>query len=230
MAATLTGAVRPGPSVAGADRYGAGVDDRYRGFPAGFFDRVDEADDRVFYVPPRLVTHIDDAAIAAVGRWYAELGLGGSVLDLMSSWVSHFERPPAELVALGLNDAELRRNEAATSHVVHDLNADPTLPFDDDRFDAVVCCVSVDYLTRPLEVFDEVHRVLRAGGPFAISFSNRCFPTKAIGGWLYADDEGRAAIVAEYFARTGPWRDLRAEVRSGGVGGDPLYAVHARAA
>lgn len=208
----------------------AEVDDRYVGFPAGFFDRADEGDDRTFYDLPRLVAHIDDGAIAAVGSLYAELGLTGSVLDLMSSWISHFRAPPAELVALGLNEHELQRNEAASSYVVQDLNVDPVLPFPDDRFDAVTCCVSVDYLVRPLEVFDEVRRVLRPGGPFVVTFSDRCFPTKAIRGWLATGDEGHAAIVAEYFARSGPWGPLRVEPRTGPGPGDPLYAAWADAA
>jgi SAM-dependent methyltransferase len=56
--------------------------------------------------------------------------------------------------------------------VLHDLNAEPRLPFPDAAFDAATCCVSVDYLVRPLEVFDEVGRVLRPGAPFVCTFSN----------------------------------------------------------
>lgn len=204
------------------------MDDRYAAFPPGFFDRADADDDRSFYAPPRLVTHIDEGAIRGVSRLYAELRLTGSVLDLMSSWISHFEEPPAELVALGMNDVELARNEVASSSVVHDLNSDPRLPFPDDRFDAVTCCVSVDYLVRPLEVFDEMHRVLRPGGLAVITFSNRCFPTKAIRGWLATDDEAHGAIVARYFDLTGPWRDVRMERRTPPhAPGDPLFAVWA---
>ena len=59
-------------------------------FPPGFFDRADASSDAAFYRPLRLVTHIDDGAIAAVGALYDELGIDGEVLDLMSSWVSHF--------------------------------------------------------------------------------------------------------------------------------------------
>ena len=133
------------------------ADPRYEQFPAGFFDRADESDDGRFYEPDRFVTHIDDDAIAAVGALYDELDIGrrgnGRVLDLCSSWISHFTAPPPELVVLGMNDAELAANTAATASVVHDLNVDPTLPFDDASFDDAVCCVSVDYLTRPLEVF-----------------------------------------------------------------------------
>ena len=111
----------------------------------------------------------------------------------MSSWISHFRTPPAELVALGMNTTELAANPAATRWLVHDLNADPVLPFPDGDFDAVTCCVSVDYLTRPVEVVREVARVLRPGGPFVVTFSNRCFPTKAVHGWLATDDEGAPA-------------------------------------
>jgi SAM-dependent methyltransferase len=132
------------------------------GFPPGFFDRVDDGLDPVFYSWPRLVKHIDDAAVDAVGRLYEDLRIQGNVLDLMGSWVSHFRVPPARLTVLGMNADELNANEVAADRIVHDLNADPTLPFDDASFDAAVCCVSVDYLTHPIEVFGEVARVLRA--------------------------------------------------------------------
>jgi SAM-dependent methyltransferase len=194
-------------------------------FPAGFFDRADESPDAVFYAPQRLVTHIDDGAIAAVGELYDELELTGEVLDICSSWVSHFRTPPRRLVAMGMNEMELRANEAASSWVVKDLNVEPTLPFDDATFDAVTCCVSVDYLTRPLEVFAEVARVLRPGGPFVVTFSNRCFPTKAIRGWLSTDDEGHCAIVATYFELTAAFGPATAELRNPDARTDPLYSV-----
>ena len=197
-------------------------------FPPGFFDRADESPDAIFYVPERLVTHIDDRAIAAVGELYDELELTGDVLDVCSSWVSHFRTPPRRLVVMGMNEAELRANAMASSRVVKDLNVDPTLPFDDATFDAVTCCVSVDYLTRPLEVFAEVVRVLRPGGPFVVTFSNRCFPTKAIRGWLSTDDEGHCAIVAAYFELTAGFGPATVELRNPSARSDPLFAVVAR--
>ena len=209
--------------------------DRYAGFPAGFFDRADARPDALFYDPPRLVTHIDDAAIAAVGALYAELGIDGSapaprrVLDLMSSWVSHFRTPPAELVALGMNAEELAANPAATERLVHDLNADPRVPLPDGDVDAVVCCVSIDYLIRPIEVLDDVGRVLRPGGPLAVTFSDRCFPTKAVRGWLATDDRQHGAVVAELVRRTGRFTEPRVELRTPQGVGDPLYAVTATA-
>jgi SAM-dependent methyltransferase len=197
-------------------------------FPPGFFQRSDDGADDGFYEFDRFVTHIDDRAIDAVGRLYDHLGLDGRVLDLMSSWISHFRTPPRELVALGMNERELAANEAATSHVVHDLNAEPLLPFDDARFDAATCCVSVDYLVHPVEVFAEVCRVLMPGGIFVCTFSNRCFPTKAVRGWLAADDADRCRIVAEYFAQSGGWNEPQTALCTPPhTRGDPLYAVWA---
>ena len=197
-------------------------------FPPGFFRRTDESSDSGFYADDRLVTHIDDRAIEAVGVLYDQLGLTGRVLDIMSSWVSHFRQPPAELVVLGMNERELSANSAATDRVVHDLNVDPVLPFERDHFEAVTCCVSVDYLVRPLEVFREVQRVLVPGGPFVCTFSNRCFPTKAIHGWLAADDAGHCRIVARYFDLTPGFAEPTVELLTPPASrGDPLYGVWA---
>jgi len=197
-------------------------------FPPGFFDRQDPSPDDAFYVPDRLVTHIDAGAIEAVGALYDELGVDGEVLDLMSSWVSHFRTAPRRLVALGMNHDELEANPQAAAWVVRDLNADPRLPFEDASFDDATCCVSIDYLVRPVEVFAEVARVLRPGGRFVVTFSNRCFPTKVIRGWARADSAGCLDIVARYFDRSGGFTPPTSELRTPLVNrGDPLWAVWA---
>ena len=106
-------------------------------YPPEFFRRMDESDDRLFYTEPRLVVHIDDPAIAAIGRYFSEtLPENGVILDLMSSWRSHL--PPdfraGRVVGLGMNDIEMRENLQLDEYVIHDLNDDPRLPFEDDAY------------------------------------------------------------------------------------------------
>lgn len=201
--------------------------ERYSSFPQGFFDRFDSSPDRWFYASPRIVTHIDRGAIEAVGKLYEQLGIGGTVLDLMGSWVSHFNHRPERLIVHGLNGEELRRNADAHSAVVVDLNAYPELPFTARSMDAVVCAVSIDYLTRPLEVLDELARIMKPGKPAVVTFSNRCFPTKAIRGWLASDDAQRCAIVASYFSLSWGWTSPTA-VQLPTEEIDPVFAVWAR--
>ncbi len=202
-------------------------------FPAGFFRRSDESVDTAFYEPDRLVTHIDGRAIRAVGQLYREFGIDGEgstvrVLDFMSSWVSHFLTAPPDLVVLGMNGRELLANPQAASHVVHDLNVDPSIPFPDDSFDAATCCVSIDYLIRPVDVLRDVARVVRPGGLVVCTFSNRCFPTKVIRGWLSMDEEQRCLAVSRYFQLAESYHDPETRLcTQPDTFGDPLYAVWA---
>jgi len=198
-----------------------------------WLSRLDEASDALFYAEPRFVTHIDDAAIAAVTQLYREhFPPGGAVLDLMSSWVSHLpdDVAYARVVGLGMNRDELARNPRLHDFVVQDLNETPRLPFQTAAFDGAGICVSVDYLTRPVEVLRECGRVLRPGRPLVITFSNRCFPTKVVAAWRMLDDLGHVELVARYLALAGNWTDVETLDRSPGPFGDPLYAVIGRSA
>jgi SAM-dependent methyltransferase len=195
------------------------------------FTRDDESPDDRFYVVPRKVVHIDDGAIAALGGLYAEiLPPGGRLLDLMSSWRSHLPSGvrAREVVGLGLNAEEMADNPQLTAHVVHDVNRAARLPFDDAEFDGAMCAVSIQYVIHPVSLLREVRRVLRPGAPFVVSFSNRCFPTKAVAVWLDTDDEHHVRLVRAYFETAGGWADVKDRDRSSGRG-DPLYAVWARA-
>ena len=204
--------------------------------PSAAFRRQDETPDEHFYQQPRYVTHIDDAAIAAVTQLYRDFfPAGGRILDLMSSWVSHLppEVPYGRVVGLGLNRAELERNPRLTASVVQNLNTTPLLPFEDASFDAAGITVSIDYLTRPVEVLRDLGRVLVPGGPVVISFSNRCFPSKAVAIWHTLDDAGHLELVRHFLEEAGTWTDIVPLDRSPRVAGrrrgDPLYAVVGRA-
>ena len=196
------------------------------------FERVDETDDALFYAQPRLVTHIDEPACAALTAWFrANLPAGGDILDLMSSCVSHLPADIAyrRVAGLGMNAVELDANPHLTDHVVHDLGRNPALPFADASFDACLITVSVQYLIQPLRVFAGIARVLRPGGLCAVSFSNRMFPTKAVAVWRALDDIGHARLVAHYFAETAGFAEPVFTDLSPDPGfSDPLFVVAAR--
>lgn len=199
--------------------------------PPGAFDKEDPDDDAAFYVEPRLTTHIDDAAIAALTDFYRRLlPPGGALLDLMSSWVSHL--PPevtyGEVIGHGMNAAELAANPRLSRWFVQDLNREPVLPLADDSLDAAMICVGVQYLEQPVAVLADLARVLRPGAPALISFSNRCFPTKAVGIWRALDGAGHARLI-ELYLRGAGFSDIAAQRLRDGWTSDPLTVVVGRA-
>ena len=198
--------------------------------PPSAFRKQDNGDDSEFYVPVRLVTHIDEPAANALTAFYRSvLPPGGVVLDLMSSWVSHL--PPEmifdEVIGHGMNAEELNTNPRLTRSFVQNLNSDPILPLESAHFDAALCCVGVQYLQRPTEVCAEILRVLRPGAPFVVSFSNRCFVTKAVAIWRSLDTQGHADLVRLYLEQAG-FREVSVEVLRDGRTSDPLEAVVGR--
>lgn len=197
------------------------------------FRRQDERDDGEFYAQPRLVTHIDDLAIAAVTQLYGQaLPAGGSILDLCSSWVSHLpvDAHYRRVTGLGMNQVELDANRQLTRRVAQDLNQEPRLPFEDGEFDGAVMTVSIQYLTRPVDVFAEVGRCLAPGAPFIVTYSNRCFPTKAIMAWQMMGDRDHADLIGLYFRLSGQFATANAYDISPQPKGqsDPVYAVIGR--
>jgi len=203
-------------------------------FPPEAFQRVDETDDKLFYSFPRKVVHLDEPAIAVVGEFFDAVFPQNSVLlDLMSSWRSHLPKGfvKQKMVGLGLSAEEMADNPDLDEYLVHDLNADPQLPFADNVFDAAVVTVSIQYLIRPIEVFREVHRVLKLGGLFAIIFSNRMFPTKAVRIWCALPDAHRMELVKAYFRYAGGYVGIASRDLSPNPGiSDPVYVVAAHKA
>ncbi|CAK9016365.1 unnamed protein product [Durusdinium trenchii] len=207
-------------------------------YTAADFRRQDESDDQGFYNAPRFVTHIDNDAIESIRNLYAlqfaEAPQGEySVLDICSSWISHYpEDLKAKRVAItGMVEEELGANKQATEYKVADLNKNPKLPYDDNQFDFVTNVVSVDYLVRPTEVFQEMHRVLKPGGVAIMSFSNRCFFTKAIAMWVadMSDGPGHCQIVGNYFHfnPAGGWKDITSLDISKTPQSNPMWVVTA---
>jgi SAM-dependent methyltransferase len=196
---------------------GPGIEARYQGTPTDFFaddpfHREDGGDDTGFFTQPRLVSHVDTRAQAAIAALYSLLlKPGTAVLDLMSSWQSHLPHglDLSSLVGLGMNADELNHNPRLTSHLVHDLNKESGLPFTNGQFDAVICNLSVEYLVRPFEVFAEAARVLKPGGLFVHTFSHRWFPPKVVKIWTELHEFERVGLVLEYFLRSGAFGDLK---------------------
>ncbi|KAJ0113601.1 hypothetical protein Patl1_02882 [Pistacia atlantica] len=119
----------------------------------------------------------------------------------MSSWVSHLPKEVMykRVVGHGLNAQELAKNPRLDYFFVKDFNQNQELEFQDGSFDAVLCTVSVQYLQQPEKVFSEVFRVLKPGGIFILSFSNRMFYEKAISAWREGTAYSRVQLVVQYF-------------------------------
>ena len=194
--------------------------------------RVDESPDHLFYQVPRLVRHIDEAAVGRVVELYRrEFPAGGAILDLASSWISHLPEEVAyrEVTGLGLNRHELETNPRLSRILVQDLNEYPELPFPENYFDGVAVCVSIDYLIHPVEVVREAGRVLKPGAPLVVTFSNRAFWTKTVAIWNQLSEAGRSQLVCWYLRKAGNFEDIQP---SNWIpdSGDPLYAVVGKAA
>ena len=201
-------------------------------YPPELFSRQDESDDSLFYTEPRLVVHIDYPAIGAISAYFRDtLPPSGVILDLMSSWRSHMppDLPIRRLIGIGLNEVELRENPQLDQRIIHDINADPNLPLEDGTLDAAVVTVSIQYMIRPVEVFRDVRRLLKAGAAFHVIYSNRMFPTKAVAVWQSLDDRRRAQLIASYFENSGGWDDIRAYNITPELPhySDPVYVVAA---
>ena len=178
----------------------------------GAFRRSDETADDIFYQKPRLVNHLDDRALNRVQQLYGRfIQEDMRVLDLMSSWNSHLPADVClkQVTGIGLNGEELSLNRALTDFHVQDLNKNPKLDLPSEHYEAAVCTVSVEYLVSPEKVYCEVARILRPGGYFVVTFSNRWFPPKAIGIWSRLHEFERMGLVLDYFQQCNRFTDLQ---------------------
>ncbi|WP_353930326.1 class I SAM-dependent methyltransferase [Okeanomitos corallinicola TIOX110] len=199
--------------------------------------KLDDTDDKLFYDYPRFVTHVDEGFIQQLTDLYLQrLKPNTRIFDMMSSWVSHLPEMEFDHVeGHGLNAEELARNPRLNHYFVQNINTKPQLPLADQSFDAVINCVSVQYIQYPEAVFSEIHRILKPGGVAIISFSNRMFYQKAIQIWRDASESSRVELVKGYFASMNGFTTPEVVVNRptapnflqwlGLPGGDPFYAV-----
>jgi SAM-dependent methyltransferase len=200
--------------------------------------KIDDTDDKLFYEYPRFVTHVDEGFIQQLTDLYRDrLKPNMRIFDMMSSWVSHLpeEMQFAHVEGHGLNGEELARNPRLNHYFVQNLNENPQFPLKDQDFDAVLNCVSVQYLQYPEAVFSEIHRILKPHGVAIISFSNRMFSQKAIQAWRDGSDASRVELVKSYFSNVPGFTSVDVIAHQstipnflqwlGATGGDPFYAV-----
>lgn len=212
-------------------------------FSEDAFSRLDDSNDSRFYETDRFVSHLDSLALSTVRHLIGRLIIEGNpvILDLMAGWDSHIpdDLKASAIVGLGLNENELKKNKKLTRYVLHDLNQEPHLPFPDCTFDVVMNTVSVDYLTQPIDVFNEVGRILKPGGLFLVIFSNRMFPQKAAKVWRESDENERVILVNDFFDLSGAFEKASRFASKGKprpkndkyagetLVSDPIYAVYA---
>jgi hypothetical protein len=200
--------------------------------------KLDDTDDKLFYEYPRFVTHVDEGFIQNLTNLYRDrLKPHTRIFDMMSSWVSHLpeEMEFDHVEGHGLNADELARNPRLNHYFVQDLNKNPQIPLKDQDFDAVLNCVSVQYLQYPEAIFSEIYRILKPGGLAIISFSNRMFFQKAIQAWRDGTETSRVELVKSYITSVPEFTTPEVIVHQstvpnflqwlGAAGGDPFYAV-----
>ena len=204
---------------------------------------MDTSPDTSFYSVPRFVTHIDDNAILSLRKYYDfNLPKTGRILDFCSSWISHYpprieesvEKGEVVVLGTGMSEDELRRNLVLNMKGkrwgVQDLNVDSDVKVPDaedgGKLDAATCVVSIDYLTKPVEVLASIRKQMNDGGRVHLVISNRCFPTKAVSRWLKISEEERLEMVGDYLWWSG-WREIEIleVVGKGQWFKDPLWVV-----
>ncbi|KAL8793294.1 MAG: hypothetical protein Q9195_004071 [Heterodermia aff. obscurata] len=179
----------------------------------------------------------DHAIFSLSDYYSRNLPPSGRILDFCSSWISHFpkeleERAVAsnrsvavssssegkavlgnhdekmlEVIGIGLNPEELSANPILKTFIVQDLNTKPQIPSSISSLDASTCVVSIEYLTKPVEVLTSVLERTKVGGTIHLVVSNRMFAQKAIGRWCRINEDERLQMVGDFLWWAG-WREV----------------------
>ncbi len=189
--------------------------DFFQGMP---FLRKMNDDDALFYNAINTAPPVDKVAIEQLKTFYEQyLSSGQTVLELLSGMDSYIPEhiKPVNLTGLGLKEQDLQSNSDLNQFVIQDLNQKPQLPFENEQFDAVLCAFGIEYLIHPVVIFKQVAWILKPGGRFLVSFSNRFFDKKVIALWDDIHEFERMGLVLEYFRQSGEFEDLYCESMRG---------------
>ncbi|GAN52711.1 class I SAM-dependent methyltransferase [Tanticharoenia sakaeratensis] len=182
------------------------MSDASEGFHEKAFTRANDEPDTIFFASRQPDTLMDLGARTAVSALYRTvLPEGGVLLDLMTGGFSHLPDGVAfaGVIGVGVGRAALDANPVLTERVLHDLNANPVLPFEDDSIDAAMLCDGLAYLTDPVAVLTDVCRVLKPGAPLAITFSDNYHAAKAVALWQALEAPDRVRLAGILLTRAG---------------------------
>ena len=171
-------------------------------------NKCDISDDEIFYQQPRFVHHLSDSFRYRLTSLYSEYLLNHhTILDLMSSWVSHLPSNISykKVIGHGMNEAELSSNERLDRFFVQNLNKKQNMPIEDSSVDVGLIVAGWQYLQYPEKVSLELSRVIKSDSLLIISFTNRAFWTKAPNIWTYSSEEKRIEYVTSVLTSNG-WR------------------------
>ena len=170
--------------------------------------KIDISDDRIFYQTPRYVNHLSHSFRKRLTNLYKEyLFSHFTLLDLMSSWVSHLPNNIRykKVLAHGMNEAELKANTRIDKFWIQNLNNTQNLPVEDSTVDAGLIVAGWQYLQYPEKVALELSRIIKSDSLLIVSFTNRAFWTKSPYIWTNSSDEERIDYVKSVLNSNG-WR------------------------
>ena len=168
--------------------------------------KIDVSDDKIFYQQPRYVNHLSVSFRERLTKLYSKyLCNHHTILDLMSSWVSHL---PAntnykKIIGHGMNESELNSNKRLDSYWVQDLNKTQNMPIEDSTIDIGLIVAGWQYLQYPEKVSAELSRIIKRDSFLLISFTNRAFWTKSPNIWINSSEEGRIEYVNSVLTENG---------------------------
>ena len=169
-------------------------------------EKMDIANDQIFYQQPRYVQHMSNSFRTRLTSLYSQYLLNHHViLDLMSSWVSHLPSniKYKKVIGHGMNEAELSSNKRFDEFWIQNLNNTQNMPIEDSSIDVGLIVAGWQYLQYPEKVSLELSRIIKCDSLLMISFTNRAFWSKAPNIWTYSSEEKRIEYVSSVLSANG---------------------------